>query len=415
MISKSSLEKLFKKNSKFQINEIKNVIECLDYKNTKKDFVNILESKFSKIFGAKYAIACNSGTSALHSAVAALDLNENDEIIVPALAVVMDAYAAIHANCKPIFADVDKDTFLITADTIKKVISKKTKAIILVSLQGLPVDIDPILKLARKHKLKIIEDNAQDFLGKYKNRIAGVRGDISTWSFENKKHLSGCTEGGMITTNSKKLAEKIRKFAGIGYKNMTASGGRTSLAISSVQNPNYFRFDTVGLNYRMSQIVAAVCYGQLQRSNQILNNRIKVANLFMNAIKNSKIMIPQKINYSAKHSYYTFPVKYLGKEKYNISWKKFYNMYLDLGGDGFYSACKPIYLEPSIQHFYKKKYCSECSSSNRKKNCHIRVGSAPIAEKIQKQIMQFKTNYRDLVEAKRKANILEKLLSNIEK
>ncbi len=415
MIPKSSLEKLFKKNSKFQINEIKNVIECLDYKNSKKDFVNILESKFSKIFGTKYAIACNSGTSALHSAVAALDLNENDEIIVPALAVVMDAYAAIHANCKPIFADVDKDTFLITANTIKKVISKKTKAIILVSLQGLPVDIDPILKLAKKHKLKIIEDNAQDFLGKYKNRLAGVRGDISTWSFENKKHLSGCTEGGMITTNSKKLAEKIRKFAGIGYKNMTASGGRTSLAISSVQNPNYFRFDTVGLNYRMSQIVAAVCYGQLQRSSQILNNRIKVANLFMNAIKNSKIMIPQKIHYSAKHSYYTFPVKYLGKEKYNISWKKFYNMYLDLGGDGFYSACKPIYLEPSIQHFYKKKYCNKCLSSNSKKNCYVRIGNAPIAEKIQKQIMQFKTNYRDLDEAKRKANILKKLLSKIEK
>lgn len=414
MIPKSSLDRLNQNNSKFKLNELRNIIECLDYKNSKKDFVNLLELKFCKIFKTKYAIACNSGTSALHAAVAALDLKKDDEVIVPALAVVMDAYAALHVGCKPIFADVDKDSFLITAENIKKVITKKTKAIITVSLQGLPVDIDPIIKLAKKYKLKIIEDNAQDYLGKYKNKLSGVKGDISTWSFENKKHLSGCTEGGMITTNSKRLAEKIRKFAGIGYKNMTALGGRTSLAISSVQNPNYFRFDTVGLNYRMSQIVAAVCYGQLQRSEEISLKRIKVANIFLKAIKNSKILIPQKVNYSAQHSYYTFPVKYIGKEKYNISWKKFYDMYKKLGGDGFYSACKPIYLEPAIKNYFKKNICNTCINYKKNKCCQTTIGKSPNAERLQIQIMQFKTNYRDLNEAKKKANILRKLISIIE-
>lgn len=411
---KSNILNFNKKNSKFKQKEFSNVMECLDYKNSDKNFVDLLEKRFCQIFKVKYAIACNSGTSALHSAVASLDLKKDDEIIVPSLAVVMDAYAVIHCDCKPVFADVDENSFLVTAETIKKHINKKTKAIILVSLQGLPVDIDPILKLAKKNKIKIIEDNAQDFLGRYKKKLSGINGDISTWSFENKKHLSGCTEGGIVTTNSKKLAEKIRKFAGIGYKNMTANGGRTSLAISTVQNPNYFRFDTIGLNYRMPQIVAAVCYGQLQRYNEILNKRIKVANIFLKAIKNSKILIPQKVNYSAQHSYYTFPVKYIGEEKYNISWKKFYDMYKKLGGDGFYSACKPIYLEPSIKNYFKKNICSTCLKYKKNKCCHTAINKSPNAERIQRQIMQFKTNYRDLNEAQRKANILSKLISIIE-
>ena len=91
------------------------------------------------------------------------------------------------------------------------------------------------MKLAKKHKIKVIEDNAQDLLGKYKNRLSGFTGDIGVWSFENKKHLSGATEGGMIATNNKVYAERLRKFSGIGYKNMTATGGRTSLSIEKVQ------------------------------------------------------------------------------------------------------------------------------------------------------------------------------------
>ena len=166
-----------------------------------------------------------------------------------------------------------------------------------VSLQGLAVDIDPIIKLARKHNIYIIEDNAQDFMGKYKKRISGCSGDIGVWSFENKKHLSGATEGGMITTNNKKLAEKIRKFAGIGYKNMTATGGRTSLAISQVQDPNYTRFDTVGLNYRMPNIVAAVCLGQLESYKSIISRRQKVAKLFRNAIEGCSWLVEQKYQY----------------------------------------------------------------------------------------------------------------------
>ena len=397
------------KFAKFNGNEIDNVLDVLNNKNI--DYVKKLETLFCKKFKVKYAIACNSGTSGLHSALAALNLKKDDEVIVPGLTVVMDAYAALHLGATPIFADVDEETYLITAESIKKKLSKRTKAIIVVSLQGMPVDIDPIIKLAKKRNIFVIEDNAQDMFGKYKGKISGINGDISVWSFENKKHLSGATEGGIITTNKKKLAEKIRKFAGIGYKNMTANGGRTSLAISTVQDPNYERFDTVGLNYRMPQIVAAVCYAQLKNVKKIVQRRIKVANYFSEAIKDSKLLIEQKKSKNISHSHYTFSAKLIDDNK--KKWKDIYNLYKSKTGHGFYGACVCPHLEPAIKTHMRKTGCFNCRKISTGCFC-TKKGFLPVAEKIQKQILQFKTNYRNLNEAKNNSKILKKLLREIE-
>ena len=213
---KKKIKSIKLNTSKYPNNELEYVLDVLDSSNKKKSYVYELEKKFSKIFNTKYAIACNSGTSGLHACLAVLDLKEDDEVIVPSLAVVMDAYVAIHCNAKPVFADVDPNSYLITAETIKKKITSRTKAVIAVSLQGMPVDIEPIIKLSKKYKFTVIEDNAQEFYGSYKGKLSGNAGDMSMWSFENKKHLSGASEGGIITTNSKKLANKsgnVLKFA----------------------------------------------------------------------------------------------------------------------------------------------------------------------------------------------------------
>ena len=405
-----------KNESKFRFDEVDHVLNYLDpnYPKNKKDYVKKLENLFCNIFSVKYAIACNSGTSGLHAALYSLNLKKDDEVIVPGLTVVMDAYAAIHLNAKPVFADVDEETYLITAENIIKKITSKTRAIIVVSLQGLPVDIDPILILAKKKKIFVIEDNAQDMLGLYKKKLSGTKGDVGVWSFENKKHLSGASEGGIISTNNKFLAEKIRKFAGIGYKNMTAMGGRTSLSIEKVQDPDYERFDTIGLNYRMPQIVAAVCYSQLKNSKHILKKRLTSAKYFREAIKDCNWLVEQKIPRNHNHSHYTFSVRYFKEKANNLSWKSFYQNYKKLGGDGFYGACVPPHLEPSIKNYFKKK-CNKNFCVLRKGNicfCTSK-GSLPVTEKIQKQIIQFKTNYRNLDIAKKKANILKKLIRKI--
>jgi perosamine synthetase len=388
---------------KFNGKELEYLSSFLDSENKEKKapWVQQLEEAVAKKFGMKYAIACNSGTSGLHMAMVAIGIGPGDEVITPGLTVVMDAYSVIHVGAKPVFADVNRSTYGIDVAAIKKLINNKTKAIITVSLQGLSVDMDPILELAKEHNLIVIDDSAQNILGEYKGRVAGTLGDISMLSFENKKHMTAGSEGGMLLTDNEDFAIRARKFGGIGYKHMTASAGRTSLALSDVQNPDYERFDTIGLNYRMSEVSAAVGLAQFERIDSIVERRIAVANIFLKAVQNVEWIVPQFIPKNYKHSHYTFSFEYKGNELLGISWKEFYNMYVEMGGDGFYSACVVPYLEPVFQNHecYKEIYTK---------------GMCPVAEDLQKKIMQFKTNYRSLGVAQNKANILKKLILKIE-
>ena len=386
---------------KFNGNEQKYAIQALDSTLSHEKSFNLkFEESFAKKFGCKYAIAVNSGTSGLHAAVYAAGMNPGDEVIGPGLTVVMDAWAMIHLGATPVFADVKKDTMTIDPEDIERKISNKTKAIIVVSLQGLSVDMDPIMEIAKKHNLIVIEDSAQTVLGTYKGRLAGTIGDINVFSFENKKHMTCGSEGGMIVTNNEELAVRARKFAGLGYKHMTATAGRTSLAMSTVQDPNYERFDTVGLNYRLNEISAAVGLAQLERIDEIVRKRVMCANYFDNALKDCSFMTPQRVPNCCDHSHYTYTVKYHGEEVTGLTWKDFYNHYIKMGGDGFYGACKVPYLEPAFHGLEVN-------------GVRYESGLCPIAEEIQPQIMQFKTNYRDLEIAKEKASILNKLINEI--
>jgi len=388
---------------KFNGKELEYLSSFLDTEGevNKIPWVQQFEETVAKKLGVKYAVACNSGTSGLHMAMVACGIGPGDEVITPGLTVVMDAYSVIHVGAKPIFVDVDRTTYGIDVSEIKKNISDKTKAIITVSLQGLSVDMDPILKVAKENNLIVIDDSAQNILGEYKGRVAGTLGDISMLSFENKKHMTAGSEGGMLLTDNEEFAIKARKFGGIGYKHMTASAGRTSLALSDVQNPDYERFDTIGLNYRMSEVSAAIGLAQFERIDAIVDRRIAVANIFHKAVSGCKWIAPQYTPKDYKHSHYTFSFEYKGNDELGISWKDFYNMYVEMGGDGFYSACVVPYLEPVFQNHecYREIYTK---------------GMCPVAEDLQKKIMQFKTNYRSLAEAQKKANILKALIMKIE-
>ena len=394
-------QSLFNEKDKFSDKEINYAIDALKNHESSKSWVQDLEKKFCAIMGVKYSIACNSGTSGLHAALFAVGVEKGDEVIMPALTVVMDAYAVIHLKAIPIFVDVDLKTHLIDVKEIEKKITSKTKAIITVSWEGLSCDMDPIMKLAKKHKIKVIDDSARTVLGKYKNRIAGTIADISVFSFESKKHISAAGEGGMIATNNESLAINSRKFSGIGYKHMTADAGKTHLAVDIVQNPNYKRFDTIGLNYRMNVITAAVTLGQLERIDQIVEKRKIIGSMFLKATEGYDWFVPQFTPKNCEHSYYTFSVDYKGEELFNFSWKDFYNLYLDMGGDGFYSPVAIPYSEPSLI-----KYLEETKLNHN---------PCPIAEGLQQRVMCFKTNYRDYDIAKNKIGILSQLLSNLSK
>ncbi|MDH4164586.1 MAG: DegT/DnrJ/EryC1/StrS family aminotransferase [Nitrospirota bacterium] len=388
---------------KFNGNEAEYVLRALDTENPEnKSFpwVQRFEEAFSKKVGATYAIAVNSGTSGLHAALYAAGVGAGDEVIQPATTVVMDAYVTYHLGAIPVFVDIDPDTWNIDAKKIEDKITKKTKAIIVVSLYGLPVDIDPIMAIAKKHNLIVVDDSAETVMSLYKGRIAGTSAHMGVFSFEKSKHMTSGSEGGMIVTNDEELAVRARKFAGIGYRGLTAAAGRTSLASSVYQDPDYERFDTIGLNYRMNAVTAAVGLAQFERIDHLVERRKAVGKMFLEAIDGCSWLKSQKVPSHSNHSYFTFGVLYLGAQHKNIPWKEFYSKYKESGGDGFYACWKNPYLEPSLR-------------GKKMGNQVFELGLCPIAEDYQKKIMAFKTNYRDLGEARHKVDILSSLIDNI--
>ncbi len=383
-----------------ELNYVKRYLDTEDPKNKNYPWVQKFEEKFVDLSGSKYAIAVNSATSGLHSALEACNLKPGDEVISPGLTVVMNSFVTLAGKYVPVFADVNQKTWNIDIDTILPKITKRTKVIMPVSLFGLPVDIEPIMKFATENNIKVIDDSAETIMGVYKNKFAGTHADIAVYSFENKKHMTSGGEGGMVITSDKDLATKVRQHAGIGYKTLTATTGRISLASSEFQNPTYKRHDVLGLNYRMTPLTACIGLAQLERINELVERRKKVANLFLAAVKKCDWMIPQETINSANHTYLTVGFKYLGEEKRSIKWKNFYEKYTSKGGDGFYSAWMNPYLENALYgQTFGNTVCKE--------------GLCPIAEDLQKKLMLFKTNYRNLDQAKHQAELLSSLIDEI--
>ena len=366
----------------------------------------VLERAFAKKFGVKYAITHNSGTSALHTCLAAAGVGVGDEVISPALTVIMDTFAILYQNAIPVYADVDPETFNIDPQDIERKITPKTKAIITVSYYGLPCDMDPIMEIARKHNLIVIEDNAQCFLGSYKGRLAGTIGHMAIFSFENSKHISS-GEGGIVVTNDPQLAERVRKVAYIGYKHLQADEGKVKFDEEEVfQSPEYKRHDTLGWNYRMPEICAAMALAQVERLEDIVARRQEVARMYEEAIQGCDWMIPQKTPAGYTNAYFTYGARYEGEKATGVSWKEFYKKYKELGGDGFYAGWSMPYEEPVMSQ--GTFYGSGSHYTGPKISC--RRGVCPVAEELQPKLMQFKNNYRDLDLAAHKAEALRQTI-----
>jgi len=385
-------------NSKFGYPELRYAMEMLLEHDSGISWTTEFERRFAVRMGVAHAIACNSGTSGLHAALYAAGVGPGDEVIIPALTVIMDAYAAIHLGAVPVFADVNEDTHVISVEDVARKITPKTKAIITVSWEGLSCDMDPIMEMARSRGIKVIDDSARTILGNYKGHLAGTIADLTVFSFEAKKHLTSGGEGGMIVSNDAELARQARKFAGIGYRHLTADAGRTHLAIDVVQDPAYKRFDVIGLNYRMNDISAAVGIGQLERIDEIVQRRKDVGQMFLEKTAGYDWFIPQRTPEGYEHAFYTFSADYLGQKMHGTSWKDFYNEYKAIGGDGFYGVVAIPYLEPAL---LGKTYG----------DVTFAPGLCPVAEGLQQRVMCFKTNYREISIAEQKVDLLAKLLA----
>lgn len=361
--------------------------------------LNRLERAFAARIGSQFAIGHINGTATLHSALYAAGVGPGDEVIVPPLTMSSTALAVLQQDAAPVFADVRADTFLIDPASIAKRITSRTKAIITVALYGLSPAMDAIMKIARRHKLLVIEDDAQCFLGKYKGRMAGTIGHLASFSFQSSKQITA-GEGGMVCTNDAVLAERVRKFSVLGYAAVSARQGKISK--DDIQNPNYNRHVCLGYNYRMPELAAAVLLGQLEHADELAQRRIDAANLFLEALGDCQWLRPQAAPPDCKNVYWSLGIRLLHPK---LSWFDFRKKFMSLGGDGIYAAWKLTYLEPMFQ---KLDFAGK--EQFIKPRQKYAPGLCPTAEQIQPQILAFKTNYWDWRDAERQAAILSKTI-----
>ena len=235
------------------------------------------EKEFSNYHKVKYSLSVSNGSVALEIALKALKLKKTDSVIVTPRSFVASASCVLNLGLKPIFADVDDDGNL-NIKGIKKAYNKNVKAIIVVHLNGLSCDLDPILKFVKKNKLFLIEDCSQAHGATYKGKKVGSFGDISTWSFCQDKIMSTGGEGGMISTNNTKLWLKLwsLKDHGKNYKSVFYKKHKIGFK---------WLHDDLGSNYRMTEMQAAIGREQLKSLDKQIKKRNLIANLYLNGLK----------------------------------------------------------------------------------------------------------------------------------
>lgn len=296
--------------------------------------VEQFEKEFAKLHGVRFAHAVTSGTASLHTAVAALNLEPGDEIITTPITDMGTAIAIMMQQCIPIFADVDPKTCNITAKTIEKQITKRTRAIIVVHLFGAPADMDPILKLARRHNLRVIEDAAQSHFAEYKGKLVGTLGDIGCFSLQQSKQIT-TGDGGILITNNKDLYDRAVLFSDKAWPRTKMGQGRGHLFL--------------GVNYRMNEITGAVALAQARKLKGIVRQRRKIAQYLYEKLQDMDGIVLTKILPNCLSSWWIFSF-YLNKKKVNISPADFAKA---LTAEGIYAGCgyipMPLFEYPAIR------------------------------------------------------------------
>lgn len=261
------------------------------------------EEKWRQWIGAKMAISCTNGTAALHIAISSLGIGPGDEVIVPSYSFIASSFSVVQAGAIPVFADVTDDHTIDPA-TIEKLITPRTKGIVVVHLYGVVADMGPIVDIAKKYNLKVIEDCAQCFGGEYKGIKAGLIGDVGCFSFCQSKHFTTGGEGGMVVTNDEDLGWECRSFRDHGYD------VKTRMNMLALEEKLPYIHNRVGFNYRMTEIQSIIGINELKRFDSWnLARRLKYAKMYDVAFEGLKGI--KKLPYNTeerKNSYWWYPI-----------------------------------------------------------------------------------------------------------
>lgn len=330
-------------------NEKKYLCECIDtgWISSEGGFVKRLESEFSNYCGQKYGIAVANGSAALDVAVRVLkevyNWSDNDEIIVPSFTIISCAQSVIYNKLKPVFADANPLTWNMDVSKIEQAITPKTRAIMAVHIYGLTCDMDPILGLAKKYNLKIIEDSAQAHGQEYKDKKCGGFGNISTFSFYANKHIA-TGEGGMIMTSDENIAKKCDYLRNLCFT-----------------SENRFIHNDLGWNYRMSNLQAAVGVAQFEQLDKFIMIKKKMGEMYQELLKDIPAQLPLVKTSYCENNYWVFGLVLNQDVKFNAkdAMKK-----LAENGIGTRPFFYPLHKQPVFEKFGRVNNQSLSASEN---------------------------------------------------
>jgi perosamine synthetase len=274
-------------------NERKYLEECIEtgWISSEGPFVKKFETGFAQLMGCTYGVAVSNGSVAIELALAALRIGPGDEVILPSFTIISCASAIARAGATPVVVDCRPDTWNLDSDLLAAKLTRRAKAIMVVHIYGLPVDMDPVVEIARRKGLFIIEDAAEQHGQRYKGRSVGSLGDIATVSFyPNKQITTG--EGGMVLTNDKELADRCRDLRNLCF-----------------DKDRRFIHEELGWNFRMSNVQAAIGVAQLERIDQILKKKRQIGHWYQQRLRGeSRLQLPLDRTEYAENIYWIFGV-----------------------------------------------------------------------------------------------------------
>ncbi|MFZ9448597.1 MAG: DegT/DnrJ/EryC1/StrS family aminotransferase [Alphaproteobacteria bacterium] len=331
--------------------------------------VRALERMFEERYGIQRALAFNSATTALHAAVAATGVGPGDEVIVSPYTMSASATAILMTGAVPVFADVEARSFGLDPESVAANITPHTRGILVVNIFGHPAQLGPLREIADRHGLFLIEDNAQAPDGLYQGRHTGTIGDIGVFSF-NRHKVMQCGEGGVLVTGNERLATKAALVRNHGEVVVEPMG------IDDIAN-------TVGLNYRMTEMEAAVAQEQFRKMPTMNARRIELANRLADGLRGIPGLKPPIVEAGCRHVYYMFPIL-LDADVVGLPRDLFAKA---VAAEGYYLRAgylRPIYLEP----VYQSKICFggagfPFTANPRNANLSYAAGICPIVERLQ--------------------------------
>ena len=340
--------------------------------------VSDFERAFAEYIGCQYAVAFNSGTSALHGAMYAAGVGEGDETITTPITFVASANCGMYLGARPVLSDISLDTYCIDIDKIEEKITEKTKVIVPVDLAGYPVDIERIMAIAEKHNLIVVEDAAHA-LGAFRNGVkVGNKADMTMFSFHPVKHIT-TAEGGIITTNDPAYYESLNLFRSHG---ITKDPNR----LEKNDGPWYYEMQKPGYNYRITDMQCALGLTQLQKIEKFIKRRIELADRYDQAFEENSMITtpPRPEGQDSRHVFHIYPI--LLDESLDRK-----EVFLKLREKGI--LCQVHYVPVNHHPFYKDRFGYKEQDFEQANNYYKRVITIPLFPKMtdEEQLYVIKT------------------------